>query len=317
MTRTLVAVFSLGLSVAVGAAAQPAHLSVVSAGPTGELAALAEANEIRVVFSEPMVALGRIPQPVRAPFFTIAPAVPGTFRWSGTTILIFTPDPKRRLPYATRFEVTIDASARALSGRTLIAPYTFTFTTPTLKLLATNWYRRNRRHDEPLVVALRFNQPVRAADVMAHLSMRYERHRWEPPALSPAARERLRAVDPTAAARFDAKVAAAARAAEAETAVPVALAATWDKRSFKPSSDLVVVQTTIVPPPESWIRLTLDTGLTSPAGPATPDSAPTYTIELERTFFVDGRSARPLVTRRRTTRSGCGSRSQSTTSGRR
>ncbi len=38
---------------------------MVSAGPTGEVASLAEANEIRIVFSEPMVALGRIPSAVR------------------------------------------------------------------------------------------------------------------------------------------------------------------------------------------------------------------------------------------------------------
>ena len=54
---------------------------------------LAEANEVRVVFSEPMVTLGKIPQPVVAPFFRIEPAVKGTFRWSGTTTLIFTPEP--------------------------------------------------------------------------------------------------------------------------------------------------------------------------------------------------------------------------------
>ena len=41
------------------------NLAVVSAGPTGEVASLAEANEIRIVFSEPMVALGRIPSVVR------------------------------------------------------------------------------------------------------------------------------------------------------------------------------------------------------------------------------------------------------------
>src|SRR3954471_22030138 len=40
-------------------AAQP--LSVTSAGPAGEIGSLAEANEIRVRFSEPMVSLGRIP----------------------------------------------------------------------------------------------------------------------------------------------------------------------------------------------------------------------------------------------------------------
>ena len=91
-----------------GSAGSSRPLTVVSAGPSGEVASLAEANEVRVVFSEPMVTLGRIPSPVRAPFFRIAPAIPGTFRWSGTTILIFTPDPKKPLPFATRYDVTID-----------------------------------------------------------------------------------------------------------------------------------------------------------------------------------------------------------------
>ncbi len=87
---------------------------MVSAGPTGEVASLAEANEIRIVFSEPMVALGRIPSVVRPPYVTIAPAIPGAFRWSGTTILIFTPDAKTPLPYATRYDVTVDATAAAV-----------------------------------------------------------------------------------------------------------------------------------------------------------------------------------------------------------
>ena len=71
-----------------------AGLTIVNAGPQGEVASLAEANEIRIVFSEPMVTLGRIPARLRPAFFKIDPAVPGTFRWSGTTILIFTPDPE-------------------------------------------------------------------------------------------------------------------------------------------------------------------------------------------------------------------------------
>src|SRR6478736_3698839 len=69
---------------------QTQALRVLSAAPGGEVATLAEANEIRIVFSEPMVTLGRIPSPVRAPFVRITPAVAGSFRWSGTAILIFT-----------------------------------------------------------------------------------------------------------------------------------------------------------------------------------------------------------------------------------
>src|SRR5918993_4453845 len=82
------------------AAAQRAPLRVVSAGPTGEVASLEEANEIRVVFSEPMAALGQVPVRLRPAYFQITPAVPGTFRWSGATVLIFTP--AKRLPLATR-----------------------------------------------------------------------------------------------------------------------------------------------------------------------------------------------------------------------
>ncbi|HTG89619.1 MAG TPA: Ig-like domain-containing protein, partial [Vicinamibacterales bacterium] len=131
--------FLLVLLSSISAAAQQptGNLTVVSSGPTGEADSLEQVNEIRIVFSEPMVALGRIPQPVTAPFVTIAPAIPGgTFRWSGTTILIYTPDPRQKLPFATRYTVTVNTSAAATSGRRLAAPYTFTFTTPTVKLRA-------------------------------------------------------------------------------------------------------------------------------------------------------------------------------------
>src|SRR5689334_7760842 len=86
---------------------QDKKVSVVKAGPVGEVASLAEANEIRVVFSGPMVALAKIPKNLTIPWFHIAPAVKGTFRWSGTTTLIFTPD--QQLPYATKYDVSIDA----------------------------------------------------------------------------------------------------------------------------------------------------------------------------------------------------------------
>src|SRR5581483_6295853 len=105
MKRALVLLALLSVCVAAHAD-QP--LTIVKAGPVGEIADLAEANEIRVVFSEPMVALGKIPKVVAAPFFHITPPVKGTFRWSGTTTLIFTPDRKTPLPFATRFDVSID-----------------------------------------------------------------------------------------------------------------------------------------------------------------------------------------------------------------
>ena len=119
---------------ALAADAPPAGLSVAKAGPTGEVSSLASANEVRVVFSDAMVALGRIPEVVQAPYFKIVPPVPGRFRWSGTKLLIFTPAKGTTLPFGTKYTVTIDATAASMDGKKLAAPYVFSFTTPTVKL---------------------------------------------------------------------------------------------------------------------------------------------------------------------------------------
>ena len=126
-TSSFVAALCTALLFAAPVAAQQPPLTIVNTGPSGSLDSLAQANEIRIVFSEPMVTLGRIPNPVTAPFVRITPAITGTFRWSGTTILIFTPDPKRPLPFATSYEVTVDTSATAVSGRRLAKAETVPF----------------------------------------------------------------------------------------------------------------------------------------------------------------------------------------------
>ncbi|RPH55144.1 MAG: hypothetical protein EHM89_17645, partial [Acidobacteria bacterium] len=270
------------------AAQSPPALTIVSAGPSGETSALEQANEIRAVFSEPMVVLGRIPQPVMAPFFRITPAVAGTFRWSGTTILIFTPDPRRKLPHATRFDVTVDVSATAVSGRRLAVPYTFTFTTPTVKLLAANWYRKSKRYDSPMVIALRFNQPVRATDVAAHATLRFEKRDWEPPEISAHARARLNAIEPQALARFSAKVEAARRAASATGGVSFVVATDWDTVKFPRSPDLVVLEATTAVPPESRVRVAIDQRTPGLEGREVPAGPQSFALNVEPTFFIRG-----------------------------
>ena len=127
-----------------------------------------------MVFSEPMVALARTPSRLKPAFFHITPAVAGTYRWSGTTILILTP--AKRLPLATKYDVTIDAGTAAISGRKLAAPYTFSFMTPTAQLLQTHWYRPGGRYDAAPIIVLRFNQPVKPEDVAAHVRASFEKH---------------------------------------------------------------------------------------------------------------------------------------------
>ena len=263
-------------------------LTIVSAAPNGEVAAPEEANEIRVVFSEPMVTLGRIPSPVTAPFFKVTPAIPGAFRWSGTTTLIFTPDAKRPLPLATRYDVTVDTTAVAVSGRRLARPYAFTFTTPTVKLVRTHWYRRGERAAGAMVLLLQFNQSVRPEQVAAHLTARFQPHDWVPPPSEGALRAQNSGMDATAVDRFNAKVAATRAIVSSSAPVRLKLTSDWDRKRFPPSSDLVAFETVTTVPPQSWVRLTVDGKVPSLAGPATRDALDEFTVQAEPALFIHG-----------------------------
>ncbi len=268
-------------------AAQNTAVRVLEAGPVGPLGQLSEANEIRLVFSEPMVALGRVPSNPQIPWASITPRVPGQFRWSGTTILIFTPDSAAPLPYATTFVVNVDASATSASGRRLGTPYRFEFTTPTVELLSARWMRRTARFDSPVVLGLQFNQPVRPADVLAHLTVRHEPHEWIPPVFTERELARLTTGDPNGLAAFSAKVDATQRIAGSTAPVALRPATEWDRERFPPSDSLVMLETATVPLPEAWLALTLDAAMPSPAGRATRGESTTTTVELEAAFFAD------------------------------
>ncbi|HKB78499.1 MAG TPA: MG2 domain-containing protein [Thermoanaerobaculia bacterium] len=267
------ALFALAL---VAASPLSAKLTVLRAGPVGEIAKMAEANEVRVVFSEPMVAVGKIPKVVTAPFFHIAPPVRGSFRWSGTTTLIFTPDPKAPLPFATKFDVTIDATATALNGDTLGRADTFSFTTPTIRLLQTGWYRKGGRFDAPVVIGLVFNQPVDAETIGPHLQLRTKAHEFTVPTPPQS--------DPAYAAKI-----AAARAAASSDGAPVAYTfpAQWDRKRFPFSPARVVVETKPGVLPDTWLQVQLDDRLAKDFAIATGKEQ-AFTIQLAPTFFVDG-----------------------------
>jgi hypothetical protein len=282
--RTRSGLVWLALLAAATSARAQTTLTVVAAQPAGETASLQEAAEVRVRFSEPMIPIGTLPEEVTAPFFSIAPAVRGTFRWAGPMLLIFTPDPARPLPKATQYDVTIAAGVKAVSGRALAQPYTFTFTTPTVRLLRTEWYRIDGRYDRPAILALRFNQAVRPADVLAHVTARYEQHNWNAPVTSAEERSRMGA---DAAAAFDAKVATVAATVASSAPVPMQLAPDWNKKRFPPAPDLVVLETLTAPSTDGHLLVTVDTRMPSVAGAATPPRAQSHTTYLEPTLFVD------------------------------
>lgn len=298
MRRRSATLLALVLCLAGAAAAlmarAPAALTIVSAGPTGEVAQLQDANEIRVIFSEPMIALGRAPADGPPPWIQLSPATAGTWRWSGTTILIFSPATAN--PYATTYTVTISGAAASAAGQTLGTPYSFSFTTPTVRLLSARWARQGARFDTRAALALTFNQPVRPADVAAHVTARFAAHDVRTPDLTPAERARMASIDPAGPQRYDEKLAAARRTAARTDAVPLRVATTWDRRRFPDAPTQVVLETVTPPPPGAWLTLNVARTMPSPAGSARPTAVQSSVVELDPVFFVQGLSCKDACT---------------------
>ena len=103
------------------------ELKVLSATPKGSTRNPSEAGVLVVVFDRPMVSLEALPEGKGSSFLKIAPSVRGKHRWLGTRALAFTPD--ERLPFATRFEVTVPAGTCSLDGYCLPADHIWEFRT--------------------------------------------------------------------------------------------------------------------------------------------------------------------------------------------
>lgn len=269
-----------------GASQTPA-LRVLNASPSGELNQLADAGQVRIVFSEPMVPLGSVVAGTAPPWIRMTPAAAGSFFWSGTRTLVFSPDSSAPLPYATRFTVQVDGSATSAAGRALGAPFELTFTTPTVRLLSAAWYRETGAFDSPAIIALQFNQDVRPEDVAAHVRVALAPHPWTAPALSPEVRARWQSTDAAGLARFDSKVAAVRRVASSSDPVGVRIARSWDERRFPPTPGRVMLETTGAPPPEGRLAITIDDTMPSMGGPEKHASHSTV-VQLESAFFVIG-----------------------------
>jgi uncharacterized protein YfaS (alpha-2-macroglobulin family) len=257
-------------------------LMVVSEGPEGALSKIEDAREIRIRFSEPMVALGGIPEKLEAPYVTIAPPLAGSFRFSGTRTLIFTPATDG-VPYATAYTVTIGTGAVSSSGHRLKEPVTFHFTTPTVRLESVDWIRADERFDRPARLRLHFNEPVRPAAIAAEVSLSYAPHEEEPHDLPPAIRDAMAKSGPGALHDFEAKVERARASARASGVL-----AFRDLPAEPNEPSLVELETLEVPPPGSWLKLKLSGELRSPSGKEVSGEPQEQTVKLEPVFFVSG-----------------------------
>ncbi len=206
-----------------------------------------------------MVVLGRIPQPVTAPFFKVTPAVPGSFRWSGTTILIFTP--AKDAPPAAR---------HSLRGHHRLVGHRDQRTQARAALHV-------RLHDADGEAAidgvvsqeraLRQSRDDRAPlqSTRASADVARARHAPFPAARLVAARTGRGRTGSPARAR-SAGHPALRRARSPRRGAPPARPRPsrsswrrrWDTKRYPAAPDLVVIETTAKVPPESWVRVELD-----------------------------------------------------------
>lgn len=141
-------------------------LTVVAARPRGE--AVGEARPT-ITFSRPVKSLEMV-EAQRAsdeaqPLARIEPALDGAWRWLGSASAEFVP--RGLVPDSTTFTVTVPGGLTALDGARLAEDFTFSFSTPRLKLQDVRPVKGDRWVTPEATIALLFNQPVRAGDLEA------------------------------------------------------------------------------------------------------------------------------------------------------
>ncbi len=128
--RTVDAPFPASVDVTPPPPARPSvPLTILRRAPVGEVAA---ADSITINFSAPMVAHGA-PPPATPP--VIAPAVEGTWRWTGARMLEFrargtNASAAARFPLASTFRVTVPRTLTSLAGAKLEKAVEWEFATP-------------------------------------------------------------------------------------------------------------------------------------------------------------------------------------------
>ncbi len=146
-------------------------LRVVFGSPDGEIGTSAE---VTLVFSRPMRALDLAGDEARSPA-TIEPAIPGRWQWVGTRALSFVPERaggggSAELPHATEYVVRVPAGTRALDGTPLESAYELRFRTARPEVVHSSPSAGSDGLSTDVAFELLLNQPVKRADLEAHLA---------------------------------------------------------------------------------------------------------------------------------------------------
>jgi hypothetical protein len=140
-------------------------LTVLRYQPEGDVPLV---PQLTVTFSQPMVAVTSQDDAARVQPVKLTPQPAGRWRWLGTKTIVF--DPEIRFPQATTYQVEIPAGTTSATGNKLDKAVSFSFETPTPRVVTAWPQGDSQRRDVPMFI--RFDQKIDPAAVLAKLSVR-------------------------------------------------------------------------------------------------------------------------------------------------
>ncbi|MDR1857974.1 MAG: hypothetical protein LBQ69_00730 [Treponema sp.] len=154
-------------------------------GPRDELPQEIKKPSIYVVFSQPVVPLAKLGEPIResAGLFEIEPPLAGVYRWHGSRLLSFEPDADS-MPQQ-RYTITVCEGIASLGGKVLEGERAFSFETERLSVL--DWQlgdgerdvnNRNAHPQDAQIIRLIFSYPVNLDEIANWIEIRAAGKTW-------------------------------------------------------------------------------------------------------------------------------------------
>jgi uncharacterized protein YfaS (alpha-2-macroglobulin family) len=169
-------------------------------GPRDELPQEIKKPSIYVVFSQPVVPLAKLGDPIRVKasskdgLFIIEPPLDGVYRWYGSRLLSFEPDAES-MPQR-RYTITVSDRIKSLGGKSLQGERSFSFETERLSMLewelgdGERWVWFGNVHPEDAKqIRIIFSYPVNLEEIAKWIEVRAGGKTW------PFKLERLPGID--------------------------------------------------------------------------------------------------------------------------
>ncbi|MDR2575104.1 MAG: alpha-2-macroglobulin, partial [Treponema sp.] len=158
-------------------------------GPRDELPQEIKKPSIYVVFSQPVVPLAKLGDPIRVKasskdgLFSIEPPLDGVYRWYGSKLLSFEPDAES-MPQR-RYMITVSDRIKSLGGKPLQGERTFSFETERLSALewelgdGERWIWSGNVHPEDAKqIRMIFSYPVNLEEIAKWIEVRAGGKTW-------------------------------------------------------------------------------------------------------------------------------------------